>query len=611
MRLKKNWVLAAKMAGGAIAVAGACAIGHGTASADTTAPPSQNLSASQSTSTNQNSVVNSAGGSAAIAGAGAPSSHGGSLSSPVSESTSQAAEPSGAELDATQHVSSSSQSSRPEGSPPPAVSTDTSLLVSNSTPATVPSFEVASSSSGPSSASPSLPSQPVVTTPARASTQDASLPSVATSPPVSQTLNPRALSEPTSAAPKDVARQAVTVDSSGGTRNVLIDDAYLAPFLAADPNQRFAYTRYLVGLRGTTQTYTLQAEAEYQQFLSAQDAVSGHVNFTRTPSGALRYTNTSKDDVLVIYGDRADSVARGALLVRAGQSVTLPLPPTAATAGAMSATTGLPTSTAYLAVAYPGLDLPISGTPAPQTSVIARVVQFVQQAVRNTVESIVRTIARSVAPPQSSAPSSTAGLYDRIRNNIKDDNGDRILIDRVQAADGTRYIVYLGGTVPQNFLSDFSNAPAWIGLTKPGQIAAIRRAIGDDRTAKIMLVGYSQGGMDAQNIAASHNFNVTTVVTFGAPIIDYPPKDYKIIHLRAFGDPVTGLGKRLPDLANNLSGNVFTSFTTTFSLLNPLSSVHGTQATYEQVGRSFDSSSGYSEMKYYMSRFRGASTRIV
>ena len=35
---------------------------------------------------------------------------------------------------------------------------------------------------------------------------------------------------------------------------------------------------------------------------------------------------------------------------------------------------------------------------------------------------------------------------------------------------------------------------------------------------EMMLVGYSQGGMDAQNLAALRKYNVTSLVTYGSPL---------------------------------------------------------------------------------------------
>ena len=58
-----------------------------------------------------------------------------------------------------------------------------------------------------------------------------------------------------------------------------------------------------------------------------------------------------------------------------------------------------------------------------------------------------------------------------------------------------------------------------------------------------MLVGYSQGGIDAQNIAAlgRSEFNVTDVVTFGSPTVaGAHPEAFgtNVLHVRAWNDPV-------------------------------------------------------------------------
>jgi pimeloyl-ACP methyl ester carboxylesterase len=57
--------------------------------------------------------------------------------------------------------------------------------------------------------------------------------------------------------------------------------------------------------------------------------------------------------------------------------------------------------------------------------------------------------------------------------------------------------------------------------------------------AEVMLVGYSQGGTDAQNIAMQYNdFKVTQVVTFGSPVRQ--DLDVPAVHLQANGDHIPG-----------------------------------------------------------------------
>jgi pimeloyl-ACP methyl ester carboxylesterase len=66
-----------------------------------------------------------------------------------------------------------------------------------------------------------------------------------------------------------------------------------------------------------------------------------------------------------------------------------------------------------------------------------------------------------------------------------------------------------------------------------------------------MLVGFSQGGMDAQNLATELDVNdgwnesmrskVTTVITFGSPTIASKPSNVAELHVQDTGDHVPGL----------------------------------------------------------------------
>lgn len=118
------------------------------------------------------------------------------------------------------------------------------------------------------------------------------------------------------------------------------------------------------------------------------------------------------------------------------------------------------------------------------------------------------------------------------------DNAYRVQM--VQGEDGkTRYIVYIGGTNGDLFgegQSPWANVPAARGQLDQAQVDELYKLIPKD--AEVMLVGYSQGGMDAQNIAKDGKLNVTQIVTFGSPSrfdLDVPA-----VHLRAQDDPIPG-----------------------------------------------------------------------
>lgn len=132
-------------------------------------------------------------------------------------------------------------------------------------------------------------------------------------------------------------------------------------------------------------------------------------------------------------------------------------------------------------------------------------------------------------------------------------------IQEVRGADGeTRYIVYVGGTTGglSDHQSPVANIGAISGNVDKEQAMAIYNAIPKD--AEVMFVGYSQGGIDAQNLAASGAFNVTQIVTFGSPVRN--DLNIPAIHLRDSYDPIPGTGIFNPTLygasAQPQNGNV-------------------------------------------------------
>gem|GEM_PF-5090751 len=205
-----------------------------------------------------------------------------------------------------------------------------------------------------------------------------------------------------------------------------------------------------------------------------------------------------------------------------------------------------------------------------------------------------------------------SALYTHLRK-ITGSDADGIVIEKVQAQRGgqERFIVYLGGTTHDLFQGNqpiAGNVPAYHGEVKPHQLAAIRRALGSNTSAEVMLVGYSQGGLDAQNIAALGEFNVTTVVTYGAPINHSAPTGYRIIHLHADLDPIPGLSKADFYDDHALAGNIFkrrAANTNFWSLLTDPwgDKLHGDLRTYESVGSQFWSNPGYSAVKANMRTF--------
>ncbi|WP_138275985.1 alpha/beta fold hydrolase [Rhodoluna limnophila] len=93
---------------------------------------------------------------------------------------------------------------------------------------------------------------------------------------------------------------------------------------------------------------------------------------------------------------------------------------------------------------------------------------------------------------------------------------------------GNRYIVYIPGTqawspiAGKNPLDLTSNLQAMAGPTKASSEAAVQRAIvnaGVSKRDRVLLVGHSQGGMVAANLASQpQNYKVAGLVTIGSPI---------------------------------------------------------------------------------------------
>ncbi len=123
-------------------------------------------------------------------------------------------------------------------------------------------------------------------------------------------------------------------------------------------------------------------------------------------------------------------------------------------------------------------------------------------------------------------PKSTQDLINGIRE--MNDKEDAFSIQKVVGPDGVeRFIVYISGTgsASGGLMSPEENVAASFGVsthTRENLERLIAEHIGDQTDAEIMLVGHSQGGMYAEAIAASGQFNVKEVLTVGAPGVPVP-----------------------------------------------------------------------------------------
>jgi len=221
-----------------------------------------------------------------------------------------------------------------------------------------------------------------------------------------------------------------------------------------------------------------------------------------------------------------------------------------------------------------------------------------------------------------SVPTSVADLWGNVRNLPHDGNGG-VFVQTVRDNDEVRLIVYLGGTNPAHWLwgnqAVGENVSTELGILKDDQKEAIVRALDQCRSSvncgsveEVMIVGYSQGGIDAQNFAEQwdsldYGVELSAILTFGSPIIRN--SNVPTLHLQDIEDEVINLellARTIGDLyftpvpdwlmadftAGRQTalrrGEVYQgNATTTFNLLDPFY-VHGNIKTYAELSADFD-----------------------
>lgn len=170
-------------------------------------------------------------------------------------------------------------------------------------------------------------------------------------------------------------------------------------------------------------------------------------------------------------------------------------------------------------------------------------------------EKVIRRNADEQENASSGKSAGAAEMFRRLRNNQKNDYGestcdaDGVRIESVVGPDGkTRLIVYFKGQGSADG-RDFGRSAALatgvlnVDPSITRQIDEALAKLPDGKNTEVMLVGFSQGGMDAQNIAASGKYNVTTLMTYGTPIIRADDPKIATVHIRAEGDPVPAGGE--------------------------------------------------------------------
>jgi YVTN family beta-propeller protein/VCBS repeat-containing protein len=223
-----------------------------------------------------------------------------------------------------------------------------------------------------------------------------------------------------------------------------------------------------------------------------------------------------------------------------------------------------------------------------------------------TIAVQVNTVYESV--PDEAGPTGTQDLYSTLRDAMDGVDGKTlehgVYTQHVLVNGRESLIVYIAGTMNGLIGGDqalIKNIPAASGIVDEDQVAVIKAAM-SDANESILLVGYSQGGMDAQNIAANAaayglQDQIKAVITYGSPLVQIDK--YPTVHLEDFADTVPKFNLLTPTnwiagIVNSaINKNVYgasslndfdTSVLTNFSTWG----VHGVRSTYEDVGLKYD-----------------------
>lgn len=364
-------------------------------------------------------------------------------------------------------------------------------------------------------------------------------------------------------APVVTARtQALTATSftaASAVRVRTVDDAYLRPFRIADPTGRFTYTATIEAMRGLTFDFPVLSD----QQLAALVAQSGYTSrgFTQDAQGRLVYRNNYAQDVLVVYGSNPNRPAEGAILVRAGATAVLPAGVEGRAASAM-----LPGQIQFDSLAYRGVS-PVPATKPKSGTVVTK--------------------------PAPTLPMKATDLLSRMPTAE-----DTVSYEVVKMANGDRkLVVYISGMTGDPKANPFSVTTS-IGIRNFGSIPqrvsdVIDNAVQTFTVKEIMVVGYSKGGMIAQNYAeqGKHKDKVKVLVTFASPVIKNSNSSYESIHVN---DPKDGIANNFhfygAYLTNSANGRIYRAPETS----EP--DKHG-RKNYQAAAQNFEWDSGWQPVK--------------
>lgn len=241
--------------------------------------------------------------------------------------------------------------------------------------------------------------------------------------------------------------------------------------------------------------------------------------------------------------------------------------------------------------------------------------------------------------PGDPAAISAASLFSRVAHD--DSTKDGFHTETVVGPDGrTRLIVYFEGSLQADRLTVQRNGllvGGWVDPYLTTKLDSALSGLPEGKKTEMMFVGFSQGGMDAQNLASSGHYNVTNLVTYGSPLIQPDSAKIQTVHLQATGDnvpgmgplgavvnamqspPVIGIGQAISDLTNfnartsALSDRIFQSDPSIAPTniviggidtgISPLGN-HG-DAAYQRVAADFDRSQDprFTQVKKSMEKF--------
>lgn len=152
-------------------------------------------------------------------------------------------------------------------------------------------------------------------------------------------------------------------------------------------------------------------------------------------------------------------------------------------------------------------------------------------------------------------PNSIAALTGRLNNE-----DGRVRIERYETSKGKIAVIYLPGTAEWNPIGSHktfdirSDIELVSGSASSDSVAAVRQAITAAElspTEKVILVGYSQGGMVAAELAKT-DIEVSGIVTLGSPIAGTEiPKTIPVISLEHTNDVVPAISGKTNPISEN------------------------------------------------------------